>query len=66
MCYEVAISWTHESPLNEERTQYSKQLDNTQMCEPLKLMLVILSRKGVSSWPSQWPQVNHPIFFGLS
>lgn len=49
MCYELAISWTHESPLNEERTQHSKQLNNTQMSKPLKRMLVILSRQGVSS-----------------
>lgn len=49
MCYELAVSWTHESPLNEERTRHSAQVDSTQMCEPLKLMLVILSRQGVSS-----------------
>lgn len=49
MCYELAISWTHESPLNEERTQHSKQLNNAQMSKPLRRMLVILSRQGVSS-----------------
>lgn len=71
MCYELAISWTHESPFTENRRTLSI-LDNwtaPRRCDHLKLTLVILSRQGVYSWvtwPSQWPQVNHRIFPGLS